>query len=258
MSDEWKDFVVPPGFVSAYGDGGPPYIPEGLARTDKPTEAVMAKAKTKPRRPMYSQIAQYTVVEGGDWIDLEEGKRPPEGYHAARLKNGREWDEINGYRDGNNPASGGRPSKFDGIDLDSVALLAKRGWTDAEMAEFFKVNRDTWYEWKNRHPEFSEALKDWKVEADARVERTLYEKATGYEHPEEKIFCNEGVITRAETVKHYAPDTTAAIFWLKNRQPEQWRDRRELDVREIDTMTEDEVNAELAELEAAEAEAPSA
>lgn len=125
---------------------------------------------------------------------------------------------------------GGRPSKFDGIDLEQVRMLATRGWTDAQMAEFFHVNPDTWHEWKKVHPEFSESLKDWKLEADNRVERALYERAIGYEHPEDKIFQYEGRPVVVATVKHYPPDTPAGIFWLKNRQPDKWRDKQELSV----------------------------
>lgn len=120
---------------------------------------------------------------------------------------------------------GGRPSKFDTLDLRKVKTLAERGWTDAEMAAFFDVHVDTWHEWKKAHPEFSDSLKNWKAEADAKVERSLYERAIGYEHPEDKIFNHEGVPLVVPTVKHYPPDTTAAIFWLKNRQPGEWRDK---------------------------------
>ena len=121
----------------------------------------------------------------------------------------------------------GRPSKYDKIDLRQVERLAVRGWKDDEMAEFFGVNPDTWHEWKKVHPEFSEALRDWKVEADSRVERSLYERATGYSHPEDKIFNDGGEPLIVPTIKHYPPDTTAMIFWLKNRQKDKWRDRQE-------------------------------
>ena len=98
------------------------------------------------------------------------------------------------------------------------------------MAEFFGVNPDTWHEWKKVHSEFSEALRDWKVEADSRVERSLYERATGYSHPEDKIFNDDGEPLIVPTVKHYPPDTTAAIFWLKNRQKDRWRDVSKVDL----------------------------
>ena len=124
----------------------------------------------------------------------------------------------------------GRPSKFGTLDLAKVEKLAQRGWKDDEMAEFFGVNPDTWHEWKKVHPEFSEALRDWKIEADSRVERSLYERATGYSHPEDKIFNDDGEPLIVPTVKHYPPDTTAAIFWLKNRQKKKWRDKQDVDV----------------------------
>lgn len=121
----------------------------------------------------------------------------------------------------------GRPSKKDSLDLEQVKHLAVMGWTDEQMAAFFKVDRATWYRWKASDQEFCDALKDWKKEADEKVERSLYERAMGYSHPEDKIFNDQGKPLIVPTVKHYAPDTTAAIFWLKNRQPEQWRDKRE-------------------------------
>ena len=118
----------------------------------------------------------------------------------------------------------GRPSKFGTIDMRQVEVLARVGWTDAGMAEFFGVALSTWSEWKEKHGDFREALKDWKREADQRVERSLYERATGYSAPDEKIFMHEGKPVRVETTKHYPPDTTACIFWLKNRDKENWRD----------------------------------
>lgn len=123
----------------------------------------------------------------------------------------------------------GRPSKFDGINLEQVKKLVLRGWTDLQMAEFFCVDESTWTRWKEKHENFRTALKDWKIEADANVERCLYERATGYSHPEDKIFKPAGEDpTIVPTIKHYPPDTVAGIFWLKNRQPDKWREKQEL------------------------------
>lgn len=121
-------------------------------------------------------------------------------------------------------AENGRPTKFKDIDLNQVKSLAVKGWTDNEMAAFFDIDRSTWYRWKNKHPEFCDALKGWKEFADQIVERSLFERAIGYSHPEDKIFNNNGVKLVVPTMKHYPPDTTAAIFWLKNRDRENWRD----------------------------------
>lgn len=55
--------------------------------------------------------------------------------------------------------------------------------------------------------------------------KSLYRRANGYDQPSEKIFCYEGEVVRADTSTHIPPDTTAAIFWLKNRRPDLWRDK---------------------------------
>lgn len=124
---------------------------------------------------------------------------------------------------------GGRPSKYEKIDLKQVEMAARKGWTDEEMCEFFGVVRSTWYEWKLKHKEFSDSLKEWKEEANSRVERSLYERAMGYSVPEDKIFNQNGEPLIVPTTKNYPPDTAAAIFWLKNRNPEKWKDKQDID-----------------------------
>ena len=124
----------------------------------------------------------------------------------------------------------GRPSKFGTVDPAQVEKLAKAGWTDRQMADFFNVVEQTWNNWKKQNEAFLESLKDWKAEADHKVERGLYERATGYEHPAVHISNYQGEITITDIVKHYPPDTTACIFWLKNRAPDEWRDRKEHEI----------------------------
>lgn len=122
----------------------------------------------------------------------------------------------------------GRSSKFRDEYVEQARKLAELGATDREAAEFFKVAESTLYLWKHTHPEFSEALKLGKEKADARVEQSLYRKAVGYSFDSEKVFQYEGAVIRAPIVEHVAPSDTAAIFWLKNRQPEKWRDKQEV------------------------------
>lgn len=122
----------------------------------------------------------------------------------------------------------GRPTSYKSTFPKQAAKLCALGATDREIADFFEVATSTLYLWKHTHPEFSEALKAGKAEADARVERSLYARAVGYEQDEVKIFMPAGA---AEPVyapyrAKIAPDTTAAIFWLKNRDPENWRDKQ--------------------------------
>jgi hypothetical protein len=125
---------------------------------------------------------------------------------------------------------GGRPSKFKPEMVEQARRLSLLGATDREMAEFFQVAESTLNLWKLEHPEFSESLKLGKDAADDRVEKSLYRRALGYSHDAVKIFADPK--TGAEQIvpftEHYPPDTTAAIFWLKNRKPQEWRDRQEL------------------------------
>jgi len=121
--------------------------------------------------------------------------------------------------------TGGRPSKFREEFVEQGAKLTRMGATDAQLADFFKVTLSTLYLWKVQHDGFSEALKRGKDEVDAQVEQSLFRRAMGYTHDSEKIFQSFGAVVRAKTQEHYPPDTTAMIFWLKNRQPEKWRDK---------------------------------
>lgn len=124
----------------------------------------------------------------------------------------------------------GRPTKFRPEFVQQAKLIAKLGATDADLSAIFGVNRSTIFEWQEKHPEFAKALKVGKHEADAAVEKSLYRKATGYSFDATKIFQFEGRVVTHDYVEHCPPDTTACIFWLKNRQPEAWRDRIENNV----------------------------
>jgi hypothetical protein len=122
----------------------------------------------------------------------------------------------------------GRKSLFKDEYIEQAYKLCQLGATDVQIAEFFGVTEKTLNNWKHAHPEFLQSLKNAKDDLDARVERSLFERATGYSHPEDKIFNHAGEPLIVPTVKHHAPDVTAQIFWLKNRQPDRWRDKQEV------------------------------
>ncbi len=128
-------------------------------------------------------------------------------------------------------AGRGRPTKYRPEFVRHAEKLAMLGATDQEMADFFEVDQRTFYRWRNEHDDFCQALKQGKEHADTRVERSLFQMATGYEQDEVKIFMPAGspVPVYAPFRAKIAPNVTAAIFWLKNRQPEQWREKREGD-----------------------------
>ncbi len=120
----------------------------------------------------------------------------------------------------------GRPSSYRTEYAEQTAKLARLGATDIEIADFFEVSEQTINAWKNSFPEFLESLKAGKEEADQRVERSLYRRALGFEHEAVKIFCGkDGQVTQVPYREIVPPDTTACIFWLKNRKKAEWRDK---------------------------------
>lgn len=145
---------------------------------------------------------------------------------------------------------------------------AMDGLTDEDIAENIGINRATLYDWKKRFPDIDNALKKGKETADRRVENALFKRALGYEYEEKKYIMvkmdreeydellemelevwheKNPNATRAERdlfiasvprfkrvldevkTKHVTPDTTAQIFWLKNRKPQQWRDKQQIE-----------------------------
>lgn len=125
----------------------------------------------------------------------------------------------------------GRPSKYKPEFAEQAGKLCFLGATDDQIADFFDVDVRTIYRWKHDHEDFCQSLKTGKDAFDARVERSLFQRAVGYEQDEVKIFMDSktGEPVYAPYRAKIAPDVTACIFWLKNRKPEEWRDKQEHD-----------------------------
>jgi orotate phosphoribosyltransferase-like protein len=100
-------------------------------------------------------------------------------------------------------AKRGRPSKYNKIDLKQVESLASLGLTDEEIAKVLDISRTTLHYYKKK-PKFLNTIKKGKLKADVQITKSLYEKAK-------------------------SGDTTAMIFWLKNRRPDKWRDKQDID-----------------------------
>ena len=118
----------------------------------------------------------------------------------------------------------GRPTTYRPEYAAQARGYCELGATDADLAEAFNVSTRTIANWYTRYPEFAEAVKVGKDMADDRVERSLYQKAIGYEYDAVKIFNANGSPMVVPYREKVAPDTTAAIFWLKNRRKDRWRD----------------------------------
>ena len=112
---------------------------------------------------------------------------------------------------------------------------ARDGLTDEQIAANIGIRAGTLYDWKNRFPDISEALKKGKEVVDRQVENALLKRALGYVYAE--ITYENGVETK-RVIKEVVPDTTAQIFWLKNRKPEIWRDKREISTDDNDQVME--------------------
>lgn len=114
-----------------------------------------------------------------------------------------------------------------------VECWARDGLTDEQIANNLGISTSTFYEYKKNYSEFSESLKRGKEIVDYEVENALLKRALGYEF-EEKTYEtrwdeNQGrfreVLTK-KVKKEVVPDTTAQIYWLNNRKPKQWRNKR--------------------------------
>lgn len=125
--------------------------------------------------------------------------------------------------------------------LEPEGLLKIEGWardglTDEQIANNIGIAASTLYEWKNAYSEISESLKRGKEVVDRMVENALLKRALGYSYKEttrELVVdkdTGEAEIKITKIVeKEVVPDTTAQIFWLKNRKPNDWRDKRSSD-----------------------------
>lgn len=122
----------------------------------------------------------------------------------------------------------GKPTAYRSEYCDLGKRMAESGATDLEIADVLRITKTTFYRWLAEHPEFREAVKLGKEPADDRVERSLFNRAVGYEFDSVKIMQDKGEPVIVPYREHVPPDPGAAFNWLKNRRPEQWRDRKEL------------------------------
>lgn len=123
--------------------------------------------------------------------------------------------------------------------LTPEGLLKLEGWardglTDEQIAENIGISRSTLNNWKDKYPDISDTLKKGKYVVDRQVENALLKRALGYEYTEvtREYIPEVGEVTvTKEVTKQVVPDTTAQIFWLKNRKPDKWRDKQEYEDR---------------------------
>lgn len=117
--------------------------------------------------------------------------------------------------------------------------LARQGLRDIDIARKLNISKDTFYKYQKQFPDFADAIKKGKAPVDFEVENALLKRAMGYEYeevhvelePEENSDKPSKRIKSIRRVKKFIPpDTAACIFWLLNRRPHQWRDRKHLEI----------------------------
>lgn len=161
-------------------------------------------------------------------------------------------------------------SKYESHVLPKLVLVeawARDGLTDEQIYKNLGIGKDSFYLYRSKYPEFSESLKRGKEVVDVEVENALLKRALGYQYDEvtsEAVkdiddATGEVIYKMVETkriTKEVQPDTTAQIFWLKNRKPREWRDKQEVEhtgglnntVTNITDMTPDERRSRIDEL----------
>lgn len=136
---------------------------------------------------------------------------------------------------GNN-YSPGRPTGYKAEFHDEQAYrLALLGKTVEEIADSFGESKTTIKRWFKEHPSFWSAVTRGREYADAQVAESLFKRATGFRTKEQRAFVRSvGDFSQVVEVKdieiHYPPDPGAAMNWLKNRQPDKWRDKQQVEL----------------------------
>lgn len=157
-------------------------------------------------------------------------------------------------------------SKYETLDIETrlpeIEQMARDGYRDEDICKKIGISRATFYSWVTKYEEFAEAVRKGKEVVDAEIENKLLDNARGYTHWEvtEELMDvydpvtglkDKKLVTTKRVLKHIRPDTTSIIFWLKNRKPDQWRDKQhiahegQIGVTDLGYLTDEELEKEL-------------
>ena len=117
-----------------------------------------------------------------------------------------------------------------GDGLIKIQGMARAGMTDEQICKKIGITVATLYNWRKYSPEFDKALRQTKEIVDYEVENALERLCYGFEKDEVTVKQRNGTTVEKTIVrKYYPPNVTAIIWWLKNRQPDRWKDRKEIE-----------------------------
>lgn len=123
----------------------------------------------------------------------------------------------------------GRPTKYKQEYCEQAEKLCKKGFIDYEIADFFNVSVSTLNTWKKVYPDFLSSIKEAKAHSDDKVVNALYNRAMGYQTVEVKQEDGDQGSKTTTITKQLSGDVGAMCFWLKNRQPAQWREKSQVE-----------------------------
>jgi transposase-like protein len=165
--------------------------------------------------------------------------------------------------------SKGRKSKYEELNIENrlpeIEGWARDGYRIADICKALGISAQTFHNWVNdeRYEDFAEAVRKGKEVVDAEIENKLLDNARGFTFWEETqellevIDNNTGrrkkeMVTTKRVLKHIKPDTTAQIFWLKNRKPDVWRDKQHMEhsggINGLDYLSDEDLQKEIKKL----------
>jgi hypothetical protein len=145
----------------------------------------------------------------------------------------------------------GPKTKFNEKIGEAFVRLTEEGKTLEEAADLLGFSKKTLCTWMGKHVDLGVAVREARKPADELVEAALFRRATGYSHPEEKVAISKlGDVIPYVVEKRYPPDTQAAVFWLRNRQPKRWKEKTEGDVTvnnnlTVENLTDEQLNSKI-------------
>ena len=204
-------------------------------------------------------IGSAVPLEDADSIDIsDDDEEFDDAFQSSTHMRVRTWS-LEGEA-GDSPLFGihhrtseGHPTKYHPDFADLAYKHCLLGATPEQVALLLRVDEQTIYNWMKVHPRFAVAMEEGRGSADANVARSLYKRATGYTHRSVKVFQYQGVPVVVPYVEIVQPDTDAAKFWLKNRQPENWKEKVEFEEQPVIALVDKEARRERIEAALAKA-----
>lgn len=169
------------------------------------------RADSVSNKWVYDEDVGKWLAPDGTYVDAPPAPAPKPAANKGQFKKGNKF--------GGGPYGNGKTS-YRARYAKVAREACERGLTDLQIADLLSVSEGTLYAWRHKYPPFAEAFRLGKRMAHDRVERSLYHKAIGYTYDQERVVGNMVVKVR----QHLPPDTAAAIFYLKNRRPQKWKD----------------------------------